>query len=188
METKSYNSNRFGENWNKILTYLKEADGPQTPKTIASATQLNHNSVRVRLREMKKRGLVHQPGYGRYETAKNALTLEGYGVGELRCLPRVHNLMVRGRCRAVVSGVFSFGFAKVRIKGSRNGYCTVYLSCGEGVDFVGSSVLMVWLGEKVGWIGEPEICRYELNEDYAGVKLDGRLLSPKHVPKLLHFP
>jgi sRNA-binding protein len=61
---------RLPANWQRILTYLSRADGPQRPVDIGLALEMkNPGGI---LRRMRERGLVQQMKRGLYEAAEKA--------------------------------------------------------------------------------------------------------------------
>lgn len=74
----------------KILHYLSIVDRPQTPREIAQNLKLNPNTVRARLSELRKKGMVLRQFTHHYMISPT------YGVGS-KSPPRVQNLRVTAR-------------------------------------------------------------------------------------------
>lgn len=63
----------------RILSELKEADGPLSPKGIAEGGDLSHSYVRKRVRVLDEKGKVRSVGGGKYVSERKSVSIEVVG-------------------------------------------------------------------------------------------------------------
>jgi len=183
---KSYNSIEgvsLRADEKKVLETIEASDIELTPKEIASKTGINHNSVKVYCRKLKKANYIIQPHYGFYCSKRLLVTLDGrVGVGVTSdSVPRLHNLRLKieGVSKVGLGPVrFDYeGVAEVTVQVSDTGVAYVIVSCYPGVtlDYAGFKLL---IGRLKSDLSVPKnapihVVSYELNHDFAGLQLDG---------------
>ncbi|MCD6432373.1 winged helix-turn-helix domain-containing protein [Candidatus Bathyarchaeota archaeon] len=169
----------------KILEVLQKSEYSLTPKEIAFRTGLKYGTVKSYLRRMVKLGLIVQVARGLY-SCKTHLRCGCVGVGGFICgVPRVHNLRLRLRVGGVVvpSVVVCrvVGGCRVRVCfGSKRGLVTGVVACDDGLDYYGCRLAVELFKEVVRRVlglevrdEDIEVASVEVNEDYAGIRLDG---------------
>ena len=162
----------------KILKLIDSSELPLTPLEIAQKTEINHNSVKVYLRNLKKRNLVVQPYRGEYTSTKNLVTSDGCIGGKVTEFPRVHNIRLRVvgvGCGGLV-GEWDYGVAKVSAVIGNNGVANVFIACsGDGLDYSAFKLVIACVQKElsVPKTAPITVTGYELNIDYAGIYLDG---------------
>jgi hypothetical protein len=182
---QSYNFNYRGllnATEQKVLETVENSELPITPLEISQKTKINHNSVKVYLRTLKKRNLVVQPYRGEYVSAKKVVTSDRCIGGKVtdkgEVLPRVHNLRFKFSYvgeRGIVKEL-NYDVAKVTAAIGSNGVANVYVACSrEGLDFSAYRVLMSAVRRelRVPKDSSVVVTGFELNIDYKGIKLDG---------------
>lgn len=167
----------------RILRFLAAVDHPVTPREIAQNLKLNPNTVRPRLSELRRDGLIIREYRGHYSTT---LT---YGVTGL---PRVQNLQVLAslpvrlehkgsRGSGFKVAVISLGDLSVMLQfGYQNQQVNYQVSTPRGLDLDGFRAVHVAVGLQLRIMGYehplPEdwlVIKYELLNDYGSVLLEG---------------
>ena len=173
----SYNSYYVGlKPKDAIVKAVEKLDRAVSPYEISSETSLNHNTVKVYMRQLLKDGKLFQPFSGHY-TFKIIDGVMGGGF-------RVHNLCLVGVCpwlRVKLADVVEFfGGVKVWVQfGVQRHRLTVKVCCDGGMDYdtvcfaVSRAFDVVY--ERTGrHFPEDVIVRtFEANRDFEGVRLDG---------------
>jgi len=164
----------------KIMETIDSSELPLTPKEIADKTEINHNSVKVYLRSLKKRNFVVQPFRGEYVSAKKVLTFDGSIGGRVTEFPRVHALRLKFKDALNRNGLvkqLDYGVCSVTIVIGTNGVANVLVDCHKGVslDYTAFRLLIASLRYElnVPANGDVEVTSFELNIDHAGLRLDG---------------
>ena len=162
----------------KILNLIDSAELPLTPKEIAEKTEINHNSVKVYLRSLKKRNLVVQPYRGEYASTKDLVTSRGCIGGKVTQFPRVHNIRLRVEgvgCGGLVAE-WDYGVAVVSAVIGVNGVANVFVACsGDGLDYSGFKLVMACVRKvlSVPKSAPITVTGFELNVDYSGIRMEG---------------
>lgn len=166
----------------KILELINSSDLPVTPKEIADKTGINYNSARVYLRKLLRLNLVAQPYRGEYISPKKVLTT-GHRTGSIVTdvvLPRLHNLRLKFRDALRRNGLVKtvdYGVCGVTIVVGENNVANVMVDCYKGVslDYTAYRMLISSLKRELSVPNDDSVLvtSFELNIDYAGLKLDG---------------
>lgn len=180
---KSYNSKYrmvLSEKHRQIIEAVRNSPIPITPMEIASITNLPHNSVRVWVKELERKGYVVAKFYGHYVSSQNGLTLDSSTVGDGRV--RVHCL----RLKILRCGVFSSlwvrevgGVARIsfQVFGDRSGLVQVDCLGSCSFDAVGLRLVVDVVARELRVscddVWGSTVLSYELNSDFKGVRLDG---------------
>jgi len=162
----------------RILNLIDSTELPLTPLEIAKKTGINHNSVKVYLRNLKKQNLVVQPYRGEYASTKSLVTSEGCIPNKVSQYPRVHNIRLRVEgvgCGGLVTE-WDYGVAVVSAVIGDNGVANVYVACsGDGLDYSAFKLVMACVRKELSVPKSAPITvtGFELNVDYSGIRMEG---------------
>lgn len=161
----------------RILNVLKKTSETLTPKQIHVRTRINHNTIKVYVRQLFKEGLINQPYPGAYSYETHLR------VGEPP--PRVQNVRLQVRApwlsRPVETVEESVGDVGISVLfGLKRKRVTGYISRDQGLDYV--QMVMAWElfrmyvalnGGPMLDVDEVEIQSCEVLRDYEQLRLDG---------------
>jgi hypothetical protein len=161
----------------RILDKLKKASEPLTPKQIHARTRINHNTVKVYVRQLLTEGLISQPYPGAYSYKTHPRSGEPP--------PRVQNLILSvsapwlsNRVKTVEEKIGDIG---IRVLfGVKRRKITCYISRDQGLDYV--QMVMAWElfrmyvalnGGPMLDVDEVKVQSCEVLRDYEQLRLDG---------------
>lgn len=161
----------------RILETLKKASEPLTPKQIAAKTRINHNTVKVYVRQMRTQGLIDQP----YPGAYSYKTQPQYGEPP----PRVQNLILSVAapwlCNKIETLKEQVGDVGIRIIfGVKRRKVTGFISREQGMDctqtIMALELFRLFIAQRTDQdidYDKIEVRSCEFLEDYSQLRLDG---------------
>ena len=176
MKDSNSNYNSYGGSSKKktILKKIKESEIELSPKEIAQKTSINHSTVRVYLRQLLREGKIVQPYPGSYCSRITH--------GMMMAPLRTHNVILTVEAPWLsFSDDYTewFGDVKVRVQfGFQRHKITGRISCDAGMDknsihFALSRFYDIVKEKTSHELDDVVVKTFEMNRDYAGVRLDG---------------
>ena len=159
-----------------ITQYLSNIDRPVGAPEIASSLKLLPHSVRARLSELRKKGIVFKPYYGKYSITPT------YGLEMIGRLSRVQNL--RGSAESSIPVVFHddvvvvAGDVQISVTfGVKRSLISFVVRAPLGLDLYGLDLVLFTI-ERIckdrGFVGlQWYVKNWEILHDVGGLRLDG---------------
>ncbi len=166
----------------RILSYVRTLDYPDSAKNIAQIIKANPNSVRPELSKLVKEGLLVRAFYGHYSTSP------GYDQGVVLGPPRVQNLLVVAKGVDVIEPLtvirefgddeYSETFIRVSIVfGVKRGRISWRVKAPLGMDVYGLRLCKGLVEEVCASLGFSGmiwiVSNYDLLNDFRGMRLEG---------------
>lgn len=159
-----------------IIQYLSNIDRPVGAPEIASSLKMMPHSVRARLSELRKEGIVFKPYYGKYSITPR------YGLEMIGRLPRVQNL--RGSADSSIPVVVHddvvvvAGDVQISVTfGMKRNRVSFVVRAPLGLDLYGLDLVLFTI-ERIcqdrGFMGlQWYVTNWEILNDVGGLRLDG---------------